>query len=88
MRTDTPAATQQYRPTTDPTSIDATTTTDEAAETATRETPFDTEEPDSADPTEDAASWVARCQRSFDSTATDRLTNTADDANQAMPSGK
>lgn len=33
----------------------------------------------------DADSWVARCQRQFDTRGTDRLRNCIDDENHAMP---
>ncbi|WP_439027145.1 hypothetical protein [Haloarchaeobius sp. DT45] len=84
MRTDTHTAAQQYRPTTDqtPTDIDTTPTGTDTGETSADTSPTGATD---TDPTDTPAGWVARCQRSFDSTDTGRLTNTTDEANQAMP---
>ncbi|WP_267640516.1 hypothetical protein [Haloarchaeobius amylolyticus] len=81
MRTDTHAATQQYRPT-----ADQPTNTPDSAPAATE--PEERDGRADATPSDDPGDWVARCQRSFDRTGTDRLTNTTDEANQAMPSGR
>ncbi|MDS0294188.1 hypothetical protein [Halogeometricum luteum] len=66
-------------------------TTTESQTTTHRPTPTDAQstDPASADPTpettDDAASWVARCQRQFDGSDRDRLRNLADAENEAMP---
>ncbi|ELZ33338.1 hypothetical protein C474_04640 [Halogeometricum pallidum JCM 14848] len=60
--------------------------TTESQTTTSQSTPADAPSADAApETTDDAESWVARCQRQFDSTRTDRLRNLADAENEAMP---
>ncbi|MGB9964944.1 hypothetical protein [Halobacterium hubeiense] len=68
------------RRTTDPTPSSET----EPTATATEPTPV---ADDAAEPSDTAASWVARCQSQFDAGGRDRLNNLADDENHAMPDG-
>jgi hypothetical protein len=65
-------------------------TTTESQTTTDRPTPTDAQSSDPAagatpETTDDAASWVARCQRQFDGSDRDRLRNLADAENEAMP---
>ena len=50
------------------------------SQTTTRATPAET-----TSESDDAESWVARCQRQFDARRTDRLPNFADGTNEVTP---